>query len=557
MSGKYVFIGSSLSGSNPVTVSSIGDLKNISAVDGGVIITSGYYLPGDGGGGEYYFDAADTTSADNGGTIIVGANGARWKLVVIFEVSIKQFGAKLDSITDDTAAIQACWTWAGANNADVYHPKGTAKTTATLTISSNNTGIRGATLGGAAIVCSTNNTTAILVTGTQVTITNLYVGYSVTPISGAIAIKVIAQNATLDNIIVNHTYVGLQFGAGGALSGTTNTAGGCRIRNFQVIDHVSIGIFLWGTVDCFFEQGLINAANVTNAALGNIRLLDGNEAFLFDSIDILLGVYSFTSDATVYGIATRAAYGRFTNVYFDSSAQDAQITKMVETNFTNVWFSCGRSAGGFPGATIDTCDSLTFMGGQAFNCGADGILVNASAVRIFFIGMNFESNSVTSGSGIKHGLEFAIGCTDFSVLGGCARNGLYSVSNQAYGIAVGSGCSNYSIVNVDCLSNVSGAIFDGSNAATGFISQCKGYITQAKGTNNVAIGASTRVVTHGLSGTPVDADITINLTASMAVSGVNSIWLSAIGATTFQVNTNVNVATAALTFGWEARISGA
>lgn len=72
---------------------------------------AGYYAAGDGGGGAYYLDAADTTSADNGGTVIVAADGARWKLKHQGEVTLKQFGAKGDGTTDDSAA------WAAANTA--------------------------------------------------------------------------------------------------------------------------------------------------------------------------------------------------------------------------------------------------------------------------------------------------------------------------------------------------------------------------------------------------------------------------------------------------------
>ena len=79
---------------------------------------TGYYTKGDGGGGDYYLDAADVVSADNGGTVIVAADGGRWKLAIMgYTVSIRQFGAKGDSNgttgngTDDTAAVQAAVDW--------------------------------------------------------------------------------------------------------------------------------------------------------------------------------------------------------------------------------------------------------------------------------------------------------------------------------------------------------------------------------------------------------------------------------------------------------------
>jgi hypothetical protein len=71
---------------------------------------TGYDTPGDGGGGSYYYDPLDVTSADNGGTVLVAADGGRWKL--IGRHTVKTFGAKGDGNgagagTDDTARVQA------------------------------------------------------------------------------------------------------------------------------------------------------------------------------------------------------------------------------------------------------------------------------------------------------------------------------------------------------------------------------------------------------------------------------------------------------------------
>lgn len=75
------------------------------------ITTSGYYAAGDGGAANYYLDAGDTTTADNGGTVLVTADGRRFKLKHQGIVSVKQFGAKGDwngtTGTDDAPAFQA------------------------------------------------------------------------------------------------------------------------------------------------------------------------------------------------------------------------------------------------------------------------------------------------------------------------------------------------------------------------------------------------------------------------------------------------------------------
>lgn len=68
---------------------------------------TGYYAARDWEGALYSLDASDTTSADNGGTVIVAADGGRWKAVVGDWVNVKLFGAKGDGATDDTAAFTA------------------------------------------------------------------------------------------------------------------------------------------------------------------------------------------------------------------------------------------------------------------------------------------------------------------------------------------------------------------------------------------------------------------------------------------------------------------
>lgn len=83
----------------------------------------------DGGGGLYRYDATDTTTPDNGGTVIVGLNNARWKLMLTHSVSVKQFGAKGDGVNDDTAAIQAC---INSGQRRIYFPSGTYLITNTL-----------------------------------------------------------------------------------------------------------------------------------------------------------------------------------------------------------------------------------------------------------------------------------------------------------------------------------------------------------------------------------------------------------------------------------------
>lgn len=118
---------------NVFPVANIAALKALATSTYTRVRTAGYYTPGDNGDGEYRLDASDLVSADNGGTVIVDNNGARWKLVHSGEVSVRQFGAKGDGVTDDYVAIQK----AVDNVTSVHFPRGTFYVTNPITITGN------------------------------------------------------------------------------------------------------------------------------------------------------------------------------------------------------------------------------------------------------------------------------------------------------------------------------------------------------------------------------------------------------------------------------------
>lgn len=112
--------------------SSIAALKAFAKTPGATAVVYGYYAAGDGGGGVYWYDASDTTSTDNGGSIIVASDGGRWKIAQSFPMSLKQWGAKGDSTTDDTARIQAALDAIEAAGGELFVDRAIFKTTDTL-----------------------------------------------------------------------------------------------------------------------------------------------------------------------------------------------------------------------------------------------------------------------------------------------------------------------------------------------------------------------------------------------------------------------------------------
>lgn len=90
----------------------------------------GYYAKGDGGGGEYFLDATDVTSPDNGGTILVGADGGRWKLTLTEPPTLMQFGARANAGVDMSAALIA---YAAVSNTIII-PPGQFRLSASVTL---------------------------------------------------------------------------------------------------------------------------------------------------------------------------------------------------------------------------------------------------------------------------------------------------------------------------------------------------------------------------------------------------------------------------------------
>jgi hypothetical protein len=60
------------------------------------------------GTGNWYRDTTDTTTPDNTATVLVDADGKRWKRIFSGPVYVNWYGAKGDSVTNDGPAIQAC-----------------------------------------------------------------------------------------------------------------------------------------------------------------------------------------------------------------------------------------------------------------------------------------------------------------------------------------------------------------------------------------------------------------------------------------------------------------
>lgn len=111
------------------SVSTVADIRQQLGVKTPAVVASGYYAAGDGIPARYVFDPTDTTSVDNGGTIIVGANGNRWKLPRDITVNVRKFGISGNGIRDNATQLAKLRAWvasktASGNTVKVVWPAG-------------------------------------------------------------------------------------------------------------------------------------------------------------------------------------------------------------------------------------------------------------------------------------------------------------------------------------------------------------------------------------------------------------------------------------------------
>ena len=103
-------------------LASIADLQTATGVGSSVVHVRGYYSANDGGGGIFYYDSSDTTSSDNGITVIVDADGKRWKRTV-GRITARQCGLVPDDSTKATTNTTALKN-ALANLSYIYFESG-------------------------------------------------------------------------------------------------------------------------------------------------------------------------------------------------------------------------------------------------------------------------------------------------------------------------------------------------------------------------------------------------------------------------------------------------
>jgi hypothetical protein len=347
------------------------------------------------------------------------------------------------------ASISAAYTACAATGGMLYFPKGTyTNSGSTLTVSSSNVNIIG---DGWATVLQFPIVFSGLYQGIyNCTISNVS-GYGLT-VSGNLSYCII------QDVQITNCTNGINFTDSNSVYGTNILVQNCgtafnlyftsnmQIENFWLVSNTN-GIIISG------------ASTGYGASEGNV-FIDGE----------VYGNYGSGSIGITPLSISNANYNRFLAVFFDDYQQSAGISSGSDNRFTGCWFSNGRYGGGLAGLNITGGVGASFNNCDFVNCGGDGVLLTGGTYTSFTACAAYK-NSVTAGSGAKHGFEVASNVSYFTFVGCTASNAAGVGGNQGYGIIVNSGSSNNYIIQSNLLTgNATGGLSDagsGTNKAVG------------------------------------------------------------------------------------------
>jgi len=456
-------------------------------------------------------------------------------------LSVKDFGAKGDGTTDDTAAINAMI--AGVpSGASVYWPTGTYKTSSVITVGKPMTWVGAGRL---ASTVSTNQAAArIFVFNACVNITDMGFTCSVTPTSGVL----LTYNAGATRFRLVGFWMS-NFASGITINGTSDI----MLIDGQMFNWMSGGngiVYIGGEAavmdNLILQQG-------TRPGSGNGIVVQNGGIQLINSEIMACGTCLALAPASGQAVVSMWVC----NTAFDNAVNGVALEPLGTGVVARNWFiGCWMCSMDQSGVTL-TSPSLGSINGVEFNnChvlgnGIDGFnLTDNRSVNVSWLNCQISGNTNT-------GISLFAGAQNFSIIG--CRIGAYGQfgNNGSGGINLGGASTYYRITDNDLnnggINPLYGAgVQGGSNPGVNeFIYGNIGYVAQNRGGATIPAGQLGVVVSHGLSGTPRLTDIFLtNLTGVGNPPAVMPFVISPT-ATTFTIEIGVAVGFG-VTVSWKA-----
>jgi|GEM_PF-2894468 len=480
------------------SVDTIAALRQLVGTRNQRALVNGYYSKGDGGGGLYYLDPADTTSTDNGGSVIVSADGSRWKLALSGLVNAKQFG--LREGTSD--AISSANGIALQNALDTYKavtlPDGTFYYPGNLTISKDGAKLIGSGKTSTRLVVSSANKTAIKIAGSlnNVEIGNFTLDRSIVATDGGNGIDcstVTIGQATIRDMVIQKQYNGL------ALGPTDYSV----VRDCIVQRNQNVGVYMTNTpTDGACQWSMDHVLSQLNGAQG----------LLFKSIagpaQVTLGTWvwvdTYANNGVGIGLVGSAAVpvhgarllGGFigedgaSEIYLDTYGGNHTLRGLfVELPGQSPTGPTSSVAASKTGSGIEVTANnidVSITSSHVTNCAHDGISIGAQSAVIS--GCRIKNCGLSATSGRQSGINVTAGRV---IINGGASGNLGANASQRYGVYAFDG----NVVSITCmdLSNNSTAPFAAA-ANQGYASLLGNLpntlVTQMAGQAGVIVGGA-------------------------------------------------------------------
>lgn len=408
-------------------------------------------------------------------------------------IDARDFGVSASaSSSNNRTFMQAALDYvAGLGRATLLLPDFTFDMAGSVTLSANNCGIVGTGKASSLIVQKTVSSPTFVLSGDRQTAHHFGVYYDSAGTAGGDAFQFTGEYLNALDLWAVNAYRGYVYS--GANQSITH--------DVESANHVVNGMLFDSIVGGKFTNCQMNAGIPTNASLGNVRMTNQVEALLMANIECLEGKYSLTTDATAPGFGARPAWNRFVDFYCDAASDGSVINHMYGSKFIGSWFSGGRSGGGLDGVTLSNCLDVAFVECQFANCGKSGAKVNATSSKIRFFGGAANSNSVTAGSGVGHGIEIAANTNDVTVLYPEGGNDLVPGGQQGYDVYVAAGTSGRVVVKASGSGGVTG-VAQHNGTGTGNVVEINGTLYQGGSiipfaNDGGAIGASGQAMSDG------------------------------------------------------------
>lgn len=460
--------------------------------DSAHVFVTGYYSPHDGGGGPYTCDLADTTTPRNGGTVLLTVDGGRLKLSHLGSVTLRQFGAKGDNATDDSAAILAA---VGCGVSTIKVTPGFYKCSQTIPISQSGIWLQGDGQFASLIIATNTNKPLVQVTA----------GYYGVRVSGM----------TLDR-------TGTAIGGGNGLDTDLGDVEQCVFWDLRIQNHYNgfnLGPTNFGTIkDCLLQfnqnNGLQAGSVGTNGTLqwymsNVLSQSNGADGYLFlanagpaqCTLGTMENCFCYANSGLGLAFVGLAAvpmhgvriiggfYGQDGNheIYLDTYGTQ----HCIRDTFMEL---CGTSPTGPAGTTpashagnglyaTNNNGTLELSGCHVNGNSANGVLSGAAHTAVS--GGNYTNNGQANTAGARNGIQQVGGSGGTLIVNG-AQSGNTAGTSQTYGV-VGDDGMKTSIIGCDLMGNVTGPYGANTNAGNlTSVGNLPGWTNQF--TNGVAVG---------------------------------------------------------------------